>query len=121
MFFPSPGAPLPLMGKTENSRPFSRIRQIHLQEDSRGSINYKDLNLFQNIEAGDVICDIIPPGDGTDGTDVLGHAVPAKKGNAPVIPQGKNTVLNERKNGSHGKGKRRDFLSKTTSSVWHPG
>ena len=76
---------------------FSIIRQIHLQEDSRGSINYKDLNLFQNIEAGEVICDIIPPGDGTDGIDVLGHAVPAKKGNAPVIPQGKNTVLNEEK------------------------
>lgn len=74
---------------------FSRIREIHLQEDSHGNIDHKNLNMYQNIKAGEVICDITPPGSGTDGFNVLGTILPARKGIPAVIPQGKNTVIKE--------------------------
>lgn len=74
---------------------FSRERKIHLQEDEKGIINYKDLNIFQSVKEGETICDIVAPTEGTNGVDVTGTIQKADAGKKPRIPNGKNTSLNE--------------------------
>lgn len=74
---------------------FSRDQMIHLDEDEKGVVDYKSLNLFQMIQANDIICDIVNPIPGQDGQDVKGKILPAAKGKMPAIPKGKNTALNE--------------------------
>lgn len=73
---------------------FSRKQEMHLEENEQGVIDHKNLNLYQSIHAGDVICDIVLPTNGQDGTDVLGSAVSAVKGEMPFIPKGEGTALN---------------------------
>lgn len=57
--------------------------------------DYISLNLVQNIQEGDIICEIIPPTKGTAGHTVTGVRVPAQAGKAPVIPQGRNTEVSK--------------------------
>ena len=58
-------------------------------------VDYKNLNYFQMVEKGQVLCEIVKEKDGTDGTNILGEPIPAKKGKKPFVPVGKNTSLNE--------------------------
>lgn len=74
---------------------FSRSQEIHLREDAKGNIDHRNLNIFQNIKAGEIICDIYPPEDGRDGTDVLGNTLPAQRGKEAFVPKGKNTRMNK--------------------------
>lgn len=74
---------------------YSRTHEVHLQEDNRGNVDHRNLNIFQNIKAGEIICDIIPPGDGINGINVLGACVPAKKGSSAVVPKGKGTAVSK--------------------------
>lgn len=74
---------------------FSRSQEIHLREDSKGNVDHRNLNIFQNIKAGEIICDIYPPEDGRDGTDVLGNVLPAQRGKEAFVPKGKNTRINK--------------------------
>ena len=74
---------------------YQRNPEIHLEENERGVIDYKDLHLFHTITKGDVICDLIAPIEGQDGYDIMGKTIPAAIGNMPEIPQGKNTIVNE--------------------------
>lgn len=74
---------------------YSRVHEVRLLEDSRGNVDHRNLNIFQNIKAGEIICDIIPPCDGVNGINVLGSSVPSKKGAAAVIPQGKGTAVSK--------------------------
>ena len=68
---------------------------LSFKEGEDGRVNYKDLNLFRNIEKGDVICDIIPPADGRDGRDVRGNLIKAAKGKNTDVPRGENTEISE--------------------------
>ncbi len=74
---------------------FPRCQELHLQEDVQGNIDYKNVDVFQSIRAGEVICELILPTDGTDGRDVTGKLLPARKGKMPPIPRGKNTSVTE--------------------------
>ncbi len=66
---------------------------ISFEEDEAGKVNYKDLHLFRNIKENDLICDIIPPQDGINGTDVKGNEVKAARGKAASVPAGNHTKL----------------------------
>ena len=57
--------------------------------------DYISLNLVQDIQEGDIICEIIPPGKGIAGHTVTGVRVPAPMGKEPVIPQGRNTEVSK--------------------------
>lgn len=72
---------------------FSRSDRKAPTVSESGKINYMELNLIQNINAGDVICRIVPPGEGEPGTAVSGQEIPQKPGKPAVIPQGRNTKL----------------------------
>ncbi len=64
-------------------------------EDDQGNVDYKELNMTNNITSDTVICEIIPPQDGINGTKVTGEVIPAKMGKAAIVPRGKNTALSE--------------------------
>ena len=53
------------------------------EEDDKGRVDFKAVQTFTNIEAGQVIGIIHPPGPGTPGTSITGQPITAKEG-APV-------------------------------------
>ena len=60
-----------------------------------GSVDYRDLDIFESVQENDLLAEIIPPGDGIDGMTVTGKTLPAQKGKAAKPPKGKNTRLSE--------------------------
>lgn len=60
-----------------------------------GQTDYVTLKLVQDIQQGDVICEILPQTKGTPGSTVTGQAVSAPEGKPAVVPQGRNTCLSE--------------------------
>lgn len=64
-----------------------------IKED--GTVDYKDLGNIQNVEAGDVLCRIHPPTEGTAGIDVLGSEVKPRQGKVAVVGYGNGTDLSE--------------------------
>ena len=69
------------------------VREIVVDEFDQ--VDYTSLNLVQNVEEGETICEIVPSLAGTPGTTVLGQAIPAKDGRPASAPKGRNTELNE--------------------------
>jgi len=65
--------------------------EIKPRMDARGNIDYKELNVIQNVQAGDKLAEIFPPDQGREGCTVFGQKIPPKKGMQPVLPKGKNT------------------------------
>ncbi|MBR5486088.1 MAG: DUF342 domain-containing protein [Oscillospiraceae bacterium] len=45
------------------------------------------------IHEGEVICELFPPGDPTDGISVTGEPIPGNPGNHAVLPNGENTII----------------------------
>jgi len=76
---------------------FTRSNEINIREDEHGNLNYKELNNVKSVHAGDIICDITYPVEGTDGKRVDGKVVTARQGKKPKIPQGKNISFTEDK------------------------
>jgi len=74
---------------------FAREQELHLQEDERGNVDYKNTNIFQSVRAGEVVCDLVYPEDGIDGRDIMGKLLPAEKGAMPPVPKGKNISVSK--------------------------
>lgn len=74
---------------------FPRIIQHEIAVNEYNQVDYTSLNLVQNVEEGDVICDIKYETLGVDGKTVTGSVLSAHNGIAPTIPLGRNTVLSE--------------------------
>jgi len=74
---------------------FSREIKREIIVDEFDRVDYTSLNLVQNVEEGEVICEIIPAVAGQPGPDVLGRAVPARNGKQVVPPKGRNTEISE--------------------------
>ncbi len=86
----------PVMGKnaqivysfnTDHSR-------VELKEKN-GRVDFKELDLVQNVEAGQVLARKIPPDDGETGTSVTGKTLPTKPGKDTPMSVGKNVTLSE--------------------------
>ena len=60
-----------------------------------GIIDYKNLDYFQQVTEGQILCEVVKETTGTEGRNILGVAVPAKSGKPAISPQGKNTLFNE--------------------------
>ncbi|MEM5948640.1 FapA family protein [Spirochaetia bacterium 38H-sp] len=68
--------------------------RVRLKEKN-GKIDYKDLNLVQNVVAGQVLAKKIPPSAGVPGRTVTGKILPAKDGKDIPMPVGKNVKLSD--------------------------
>lgn len=60
-----------------------------------GTVNFKELNFIQNVEAGEILARKIPAKVGKAGVNVLGEKIPGILGKDILLTYGKNTRLNE--------------------------
>lgn len=67
----------------------------HPDYTEEGTVDYKSLNYFQTASAGQLLCEIIPETDGTEGMNVYGVPLMPRKGKPAPCPAGKNTILSE--------------------------
>ncbi|HSH36711.1 FapA family protein [Schnuerera sp.] len=58
-----------------------------------GTVNYRELNIVNNVNKGDILAELIPPKEGKSGYKVTGQVIPYKKGKTPVLRYGKNVRL----------------------------
>lgn len=70
-------------------------KRVKLHEDSSGRVNFKDMNLIQNVTKGDILCELIPPEEGKMGRTVKGEEVHGKLGAAAKLPSGKNVETSD--------------------------
>jgi len=70
-------------------------RTAKLKEDSSGRVNIKDMNLIDNVKAGDILCELVPPEIGRSGMSVKGEEILGKVGAPGKLPGGKNIEVSE--------------------------
>lgn len=63
-----------------------------------GSVDYKELDIINNVTEGEILAEVVPPIEGKPGMKVTGEIIPYKKGTYPNIKYGKNVRFLEDKN-----------------------
>jgi len=58
-----------------------------------GTVNYKDLNLIENVTKGQKLAELIPPVPGKNGKNIVGQELKAIDGKPAVIPRGRNVSI----------------------------
>ncbi|MDR0503706.1 MAG: FapA family protein [Treponema sp.] len=69
--------------------------KIKLKEGMNGKVNFKELNIIQNVVQNQVLARKIPPEDGIDGKTVTGKILPAKAGSDIPMPLGTNVHVGD--------------------------
>ncbi|WP_461245862.1 FapA family protein [Treponema sp. R6D11] len=69
--------------------------QIKLKEGTNGRVNFKELNIIQNVVQNQPLAKKVPPEDGVDGKTVTGKILPAKAGSDIPLPVGTNVHVND--------------------------
>ena len=94
--FPIAAGTLPAAG--EDGRIIDRYPRKLKETVAAGELSgadYISLNLVQDVQPGDVICEIVPPSKGKGGSTVTGEHIPAPLGAQAAIPAGRNTAVSE--------------------------
>ncbi|WP_027963214.1 DUF342 domain-containing protein [Halalkalibacillus halophilus] len=63
-------------------------------DDYQHSINFKDMMKIPIVEVGDRLLTIVPPTEGTAGTNIYNESLPAKPGKEVKLKTGENTKYN---------------------------
>lgn len=88
----------PVNGKDGQAVPvIETTARSALPDDDLAPVDYKNVTILPNVEKGEVICILIPPEKGTDGTNIMGQKVPATAGKELAPPMGDNVQLSEDK------------------------
>ncbi|GAB1484399.1 hypothetical protein MASR2M78_32170 [Treponema sp.] len=69
--------------------------QVRLREGSNGRVDFKELNIIQNVVEGQPLARKVPAERGTPGKTVTGKVLPAKNGKEMPMPLGKNVHVLE--------------------------
>jgi len=69
--------------------------QIKLKEGANGRVNFKELDIIQNVVQNQPLAKKIPPEDGIDGKTVTGRFLPARTGSDIPMPVGTNVHVND--------------------------
>ncbi|MDR2500186.1 MAG: FapA family protein [Treponema sp.] len=69
--------------------------QVRLREGANGKVDFKDLNIIQNVVEGQPLAKKIPPEEGVMGRTITGKAIPAKNGKDISLPLGKNVHVGD--------------------------
>jgi len=80
-------------GKVEFHFDIDRECRPTILEDGR--VDFRELNLIQSAEKGQVLCTLIPPVPGKPGRSVCGTEIPALDGKPAKLPKGRNVVVSE--------------------------
>ncbi|GHV73837.1 polymerase [Spirochaetia bacterium] len=71
--------------------------KVRMKEGANGRVDFKDLNIIQNVVEAQPLAKMIPPELGTAGRTVTGNPLPAKDGKDIPVPLGKNVHLGDDK------------------------
>lgn len=74
---------------------YERVVKKEFSENDHGKVDYFHLNLVQNIEKGNVICQAVPPVEGVPGRTVQDKEINCRNGKAASLPKGPNTEISE--------------------------
>lgn len=69
--------------------------KVKLKEGANGRVDFKELNIIQNVVEGQPLARKVPAERGTPGKTVTGKVIPAKNGKDIPNPLGKNVHLGE--------------------------
>jgi uncharacterized protein (DUF342 family) len=69
--------------------------KIQLREGSNGKVNFKELNIIQNVVANQILAVKVPPEEGVDGKTVVGKIIPAKSGSDIPLPLGSHVRVGD--------------------------
>jgi uncharacterized protein (DUF342 family) len=69
--------------------------KVKLKEGDNGRVDFKDLNIIQNVVANQELAKKIPPQQGVPGKTVTGKIIPAKNGKDIPLPVGENVHVGE--------------------------
>lgn len=69
---------------------FEEKKSIKPKVNKDGTVDYRDLDLINNVKQGDLLAEIIPAQEGKDGIKVTGQIIQHKKGKIPFLKYGKN-------------------------------
>jgi len=72
---------------------FRTEKKVHLEEDEKGQVNFKDLDLVENVVAGQLLATKTKATEGTPGRTVTNKVLEAKPGMDVELNPGKNTEL----------------------------
>jgi uncharacterized protein len=87
---------VPANGKNAEIRYHVRTeRSINFREDASGRVDYKDLDLIENVVVGQLLAEKIPAQPGKMGRNLYGMLLPANDGKDVELRQGKGTILSE--------------------------
>ncbi|MDR0324008.1 MAG: FapA family protein [Treponema sp.] len=69
--------------------------RIRLKEEANGRVNFKELDIIQNVVQNQPVAKKMPPETGIDGTTITGKILPAKSGVDIPIPVGTNVHVGD--------------------------
>ncbi|MFH1896904.1 MAG: FapA family protein [Candidatus Desantisbacteria bacterium] len=72
---------------------FKTHKKITITEDEQGRVDFKSLNLIENVKAGQILAVKTPPGEGIIGRLVNGKETLARPGSDIKMPIGRNIYL----------------------------
>jgi len=78
-------------GKIEMKFDLHKNVRPTINED--GTVNFRELNLIENVTRGQVLVSSIPPTQGIPGKNVLGVQISALNGKPAVLPRGRNVEI----------------------------
>lgn len=65
------------------------------EEDAVGTVDFRHVQSFMNVDAGDLVATIIPPGPGVPGRAVTGKVIPPQPGTPVDLEFGQNVQLSD--------------------------
>lgn len=68
---------------------------VNFEEDESGRVDFKDLDLIENVVVGQVLAVKVPAEEGVPGRTVTNQVLPAKSGKDTKVQHGKGTILSE--------------------------
>ncbi len=72
---------------------FRTEKKVHLEEDEKGQVNFKDLDLVENVVAGQLLATKTQATEGAPGRTITNNVLEAKPGVDVELNPGKNTEL----------------------------
>lgn len=87
----------PVNGKDAYIHYYFEVDQtkIKLKEGAGGRVNFKELDIIQNVVQNQPLAKKMPPEDGVDGKTVTGKILPARAGNDIQLPLGSNVHVGD--------------------------
>ncbi len=69
--------------------------QTVFEEDEKGQVDFKDLDLLENVVVGQLLAIKVPAEEGVQGRTLTNRVLPARSGKDIVLRHGKGTILSE--------------------------